>query len=228
MKKSDPNEYDELIPLLPLTITAIQVQKKNKERFSLYHEDRFLLGVSTQTLVSCSLKKGTLLTPEKLDAILGIEQHSKAKEYTLGILSRRDHSVQELIIKGIKKGFNKDVLERVTHELQKNNYLDDHRFTSNFIHDAIEFKKWSLNKIKFELRKKGVNKSIISELFDGFDEAIWKKQMYSLVRKNRAKFIRSDSTKRKKKMYDYLARKGYSSTLIWSEMNKLLSLVETE
>ena len=72
MKKSDPNEYDELIPLLPLTITAIQVQKKNKERFSLYHEDRFLLGVSTQTLVSCSLKKGALLTPEKLDAILGI------------------------------------------------------------------------------------------------------------------------------------------------------------
>ena len=53
MKKSDPNEYDELIPLLPLTITAIQVQKKNKERSSLYHEDRFLLGVSTQTLVSC-------------------------------------------------------------------------------------------------------------------------------------------------------------------------------
>jgi regulatory protein len=228
MKKSDPNEYDELNPLLPLTITAIQVQKKNKERFSLYHENRFLLGVSTQTLVSCSLKKGTLLTFKKLDSILAIEQYSKAKEYTLGILSRRDHSVQELIIKGIKKGFNKDVLERVTHELRKNNYLDDHRFASNFIHDAIEFKKWSLNKIKFELRKKGVNKSIISELFNGFDEAIWKEQMYCLVRKNRAKFIRSDSTKRKKKMYDYLARKGYSSTLIWSEMNKLLSLVETE
>ena len=227
MKKSDPNEYDELIALLPLTITAIQVQKKNKERFSLYHEDRFLLGVSTQTIVSCSLKKGSLLTSEKFDSILGIEQHSKAKEYTLGILSRRDHTVQELIIKGMKKGFNKDVLERVTHELQKNNYLDDQRFASNFIHDAIKFKKWSLNKIKFELRKKRVHKSIISELFDGFDEAIWKEQMYSLVRKNRAKFIRSDTTKRKKKMYDYLARKGYSSTLIWSEMNKLLSLVET-
>lgn len=228
MKKSNPNEYDELIPLLPLTITAIQVQKKNKERFSLYHEDRFLLGVSIQSLVSCSLKKGTVLTSEKLDAILGIEQYSRAKEYTLAILSRRDHSVQELIVKGIKKGFNKDVLERVTHELQTNNYLNDQRFASNFIHDAIEFRKWSLNKIKFELGKKGVSKSIISELFDGFDEAIWKEQMYSLVHKNKAKFIRSDTTKRKKKMYDYLARKGYSSTLIWSEMNKLLSLVETD
>ena len=228
MKKSDPNKYDRLIPLLPLTITAIQVQKKNKERFSLYHEDRFLLGVSTKTFVSCSLKKGTLLTSEKLDAILGIEQYSRAKEYTLGILSRRDHSIQELIVKGIKKGFNKDILERVSHELQKNNYLNDQRFASNFIHDAIEFKKWSLNKIKFELRKKGVNRSIISELFDGFDEAIWKEQLYSLVRKDRAKFIRSDTTKRKKKMYDYLARKGYSSTLIWSEINKLLSLVETD
>ena len=123
MKKLDSNEYDELIPLLPLTITAIQVQKKNKERFSLYHEDRFLLGISTQTLVSCSLKKGTLLTFEILASILDFEQYSKAKEYTLGLLSRRDHSNQELIIKGTKKGFNKEVLERVTFELQKSTTL---------------------------------------------------------------------------------------------------------
>jgi regulatory protein len=228
MKKLDSNEYDELIPLLPLTITAIQVQKKNKERFSLYHEDRFLLGISTQTLVSCSLKKGTLLTFEILASILDFEQYSKAKEYTLGLLSRRDHSNQELIIKGTKKGFNKEVLERVTFELQKINYIDDHRFTSNFIHDAIELRKWSLTKIQSELHKKGVSKNIISEFISDLDESIWIGQMYSLIRKNKAKFKRTDATKRKKKMYDFLARKGYSPTLIWSEMNKLLSLVESE
>ena len=228
MKKTERNEYDELLPLLPLSITTIQVQKKNKERFSLFHEDRFLLGVSSQTLVKCSLKKGTLLTAGVIEHILAVEQYHKAKDYCLGLLSRRDHSVKELILKGIKKGFFKETLERITQELLQQRYLDDHRFALNFMHDAIEFKKWSLTKIKVELQKKGVNKAIINELLSDLDDSIWKEQIVGLVQKNKAKFRRADLSKRKKKIYDYLARKGYNSTLIWSEMNNLLLLIENE
>lgn len=228
MKKTERNEYDELLPLLPLSITTIHVQKKNKERFSLFHEDRFLLGVSSQTLVKCSLKKGTLLTADVIEHILAVEQYHKAKDYCLGLLSLRDHSVKELILKGIKKGFFKETLERITQELQQQRYLDDQRFASNFMHDAIEFKKWSLTKIKVELQKKGVNKAIINELLSDLDDSIWKEQIVGLVQKNKAKFRRADLSKRKKKIYDYLARKGYNSTLIWSEMNNLLLLIENE
>jgi len=228
MKNTDSNRYDELTSLLPLTITSIQVQKKNKERFSLYHEDRFLLGIKSQTLVFCSLKKGTILTNKLLETILKAEQYNKAKEYSLNLLSRRDHSIKEVILKGIKKGFNKKILESITFELHKNKYLDDHRFALNYIHDAIEFRKWSLNKIKFELQKKGVIKSIISELLSDLDNSIWKEQMFTLIRKNKAKFKRTESNKQKKKLYDYLSRKGYSSTLIWSEINNLLLLIEND
>ena len=225
MKKKERNEYDELLPLLPLSITTIQVQKKNKERFSIFHEDRFLLGISSQTLVKCSLKKGTLLTTDVIEHILEVEQYNKAKDYCLGLLSRRDHSVKELILKGIKKGFFKEILVRITQELQQQGYLDDQRFALNFMHDAIEFRKWSLTKINVELQKKGVNKVIINELLSGLDDSIWKEQIFGLVQKNKAKFRRTDSSKLKKKIYDYLARKGYNSTLIWSEMNNLLLLI---
>lgn len=228
MKNSDSNGYDELTSLVPLTITKIQIQKNNKERFSLYHEDRFLLGITSQTLVFCSLTKGTLLTNELLETIINAEQYNKAKEYCLALLSRRDHTVKELILKGNKKGFNKQILESITFELQENRYLDDHRFASNFIHDAIKFRTWSLNKIKFELQKKGVIKSIINELLSDLDNSIWKKQLFALIRKNKAKFKRVDPKKRKKKLYDYLARKGYTPTLIWSEMNNLLLLIEND
>ena len=106
MKNTEHDGYNELTSLLPITITRIQIQKNNKDRFSLYHEDRFLLGIKSQTLVFCSLKKGTLLTNELLETILNTEQYNKAKEYCLNLLSRRDHSVKELILKGIKKGYN--------------------------------------------------------------------------------------------------------------------------
>ena len=76
--------------------------------------------------------------------------------------------------------------------------------------------------------EKGVNKVIIRELLSGLDDSIWKEQIFGLVQKNKAKFRRTDSSKRKKKIYDYLARKGYNSTLIWSEMNNLLLLIENK
>ena len=78
MKNTERDGYNELTSLLPITITRIQVQKNNKDRFSLYHENRFLLGIKSQTLVFCSLKKGTLLTDELLESILNAEQYNKA------------------------------------------------------------------------------------------------------------------------------------------------------
>ena len=228
MKNTERDGYNELTSLLPITITRIQIQKNNKDRFSLYHEDRFLLGIKSQTLVFCSLKKGTLLTNELLETILNTEQYNKAKEYCLNLLSRRDHSVKELILKGIKKGYNKEILERITLELQKNKYLDDHRFASNLIHDAIKLRTWSLNKIKFELQKKGVIKSITNELLSDLDHSIWKEQLFTLIGRNKANLKRTDPNKRKKKIYDYLTRKGYTPTLIWSEMNNLLLLIEND
>lgn len=48
---------------LPLIITDIKIQKKNKNRYSLFNEDLFLAGISEKTLADFSLKKGVELTP---------------------------------------------------------------------------------------------------------------------------------------------------------------------
>ena len=50
MKNTERDEYNELSSLLPITITRIQIQKNNKDRFSLFHEDRFLLGIKAKPL----------------------------------------------------------------------------------------------------------------------------------------------------------------------------------
>ena len=74
--------------------------------------------------------------------------------------------------------------------------------------------------------EKGVNKVIINELLSGLDDSIWKEQIFGLVQKIRLNSGELIQTNAKRK-YDYLARKGYNSTLIWSEMNNLLLLLKT-
>ena len=65
-------------------------------------------------------------------------------------------------------------------------------------------------------------------MLSDLDDSIWKEQLFTLIGRNKAKLKRTDPNKRKKKIYDYLARKGYTPTLIWSEMNNLLLLIEND
>lgn len=217
---------EDLLPLLPIEVTQILVQKKNKERFSLYHDDQFLFGVSTQTLIKYHLKKGTVLDEGLLFEVQKEEEHSVCKDYLLTLLARRDHSILELKTKGLKKGYSSDVLDNVIKSLHELNYLNDARFAERYIHDAIFLKKWSLMRITSELQKKGVTRIIYAPIIDGYSANLWEQQMQDLVKKNHKKFRRVEEIKRKKKLYDFLVRKGYSPTLIWSHMNKLLLLIE--
>ena len=48
---------------LPGVITAITTQKRNKERYSVFVDNEFLIGVAEETLLEHQLKKGTEITP---------------------------------------------------------------------------------------------------------------------------------------------------------------------
>jgi len=70
---------------LPLTITSISVQKKRSDRFSLFHEDQFLIGVSSKTLIDFSIQKGTELTHELFNNIQYSEEYQAVKTPFTGI-----------------------------------------------------------------------------------------------------------------------------------------------
>ena len=79
----------------------------------------------------------------------------------LDILSRREHSTKELVIK-LEKKFtsNTDILLTVS-KLKKNDLLNDIRFTESYV-AARKRKGFGPKKIEFELISKGIKESDIS------------------------------------------------------------------
>lgn len=56
-------------------ITKIEVQKKNKERFNLFLDEQFEMGIDIDTLVKFNLKKGNnlkLLTWQRFKSMIVI------------------------------------------------------------------------------------------------------------------------------------------------------------
>ncbi len=229
MQKHDKKRYDEgVAKLLPSSISEIKVQKKNTFRYSLFVENQFLVGVSDSTLTRFNLKKGSLLTPSLLQRILKKEDAWAVKEYCIRLLGRRDHAKNELRDKARKKGFPSDAIEEVLVDLTEKKYINNASFASKFAHDKFEFNKWGPNKIRSELFRKGLSEKEIGNALQeiSIDERV--KAINDLILKNQRKFERVDISKRKKKMFDFLLRKGYDSNMIFNHFDELLNLISKE
>ncbi len=217
---------EEVAKLLPSPISGIQIQKKNTFRYSIFVEDQFLVGVSDSTLTSFHLSKGVLLTPLLFDQILQKENTWAIREYMLRLLGRRDHARNELRDKARKKDFPSENIEEILDELTEKKYINNLSFAKKFTRDKFEFNKWGVNKIRAELFKKGISEKEINTALLEVDEKDRLSSIQDLVKKNKRKFERADPSKRKKKIFDFLLRKGYDSNNIIKLMPILLAVIE--
>ncbi|NGP89308.1 regulatory protein RecX [Fodinibius halophilus] len=213
---------------LPGVISSISVQKKKKDRYSIFVDGEFLLGVAEQTLLKFNLKKGIEVTPALFRKLQREEGRFAVKAYMLKLLGRREHARKELYNKAYRKEYPQQVINDVLDELQEKGFLDDERFAQKFAADKSNLSKWGPAKIKSHLYKKGISNTVaersIQQAFEGTD---LKQTFLDLVLKRKKRFLREeDPYKRKKKMVDHLARKGYRSTNIFTHIDALMKAIE--
>lgn len=208
---------------LPLKITSVSTQKRRKDRFSLFHDDTFLVGVSAQTLIDLSLKKGVELTFFLFEKIQKAEEYQQVKDSFYDYLSRRDHGSFELKQKALRKGYPTGIIDRVLDEFDQKGLLNDESFALKFAADKAHFKKWGPVKIKNALLKKGVSKIVAEKAVQNITNDLDQQQIcVDLLRKRKRHFMREpDALKRKQKMYRYLTGKGFTGNIIQNTIDSI-------
>lgn len=209
---------------LPAKITSISIQKKNKERYSLFVEEGFLVGVSESTLITLGLAKGVEVTSSLFRKIQREEGRFAVKSYLMKLLGIRDHARQELLSKALRKEYAKEVILEVLDELEEKGYIDEEAFAEKFTADKFNLNRWGPSKIQAHLFKKGISRSTIEKSVDAFFKDKELKETYlNLVLKRKRRFLKeADSFKRKKKIFDYLNRKGFEPDSIFKHIDYLM------
>lgn len=212
---------------LPAKITSITVQKRNKERYSIFVDEDFLMGVSESTLLDFGLAKGVEITPSLFRKLQRSEGRFKVKSYMVKLLGRRDHARQELFTKALKKKYSREVINSVLDELEQKGYLNEEKFARKFVEDKFRLNQWGPNKIRAHLYKKNIAEPLINQAIDHvFNEQDLKDLFLHLVLKRKRRFLReSNPYKRKKKIADYLQRKGYRSNSIFKNLDELMEAI---
>lgn len=230
MKKKDKYQRysEEALKLLPAPVSEIQVQKKNSSRYSIFVDNQFLIGVSDSTLTKLNLKKGVEMTPSFLRQIEQQEEQWAAREYMFRILSRRDHSRKELKDKAYKKGYSGSFIDEILDEFEQKEYINDHKFAEKYAADKFEFNDWGPYKIRTQLFKKGISKAVTERVINNtFGDQAIKESMLTLITKRKKRYLREPEEKRRKKVFDYLMRKGYDSANILKHLDELLDIISS-
>lgn len=122
-------------------------------------------------------------------------------------LSHRPRTVYEMSAYIKKKGFPKDIIRQVITILLEENYLNDKKFTKLYIDSMVRNRPKSKFALGFELKRKGVNQSIIEPALESYDDmglAIRAVTPKIKIWKN------LDTEKFKKKLINFLKYRGFN------------------
>lgn len=208
---------------LPGQCTALEIQKKNPGRVSLFVDHAYLHGFHREVVEQAGLHVGQTVTAALLEDLLAGEQTASIRSSCYAMLSQRDHTRGELQEKLVQKGFEQDPVHRILQELQEKGYLDNRRYALQFTEEKLARKGWGPEKIRAQLYRKGVEKSYIDEaLQQARDPGRLRELMLEAVNKRRSRFRReADEAKRKQQIAGFLLRKGFPSEQVWPELERL-------
>lgn len=135
----------------------------------------------------------------------------KAFGLALGYLSRRHRSILEMNDYLSKKKFAPLVVHRVVQQLKDENYLDDKVFAKNYLENRKRNKPKSLFALRYELKNKGINSTIIDESLTGYDD-LELASLAILPKLRLWQHFKGESLK--KKIFGYLRYRGFSFSVI--------------
>ena len=194
-------------------VTAITQQKKDETRYNIFLDGTYAFALPMQDILYFKLKEGKEVPEETVEYIQNSLIYIKAQDTALHYIGYKMRTVKEIRMKLTEKEFSEEVIEKVIAFLEKYGYADDREYCRKYIREKLRMKPKSGYALKIELRQRGISARIINEVMaeTEMDEA--GDAFHWLERKSRGQWPPADE-KQKKKLYDFLLRKGYSYDII--------------
>jgi regulatory protein len=185
-------------------ITALEYQKKNRNRVSVYLDDRFAFGVPA--IVATRLARGQYLSDAEIESIQDQGDVETAYHKALDYLSYRPRSRAEVTTYLKKRGLPEGQIEDIAERLERASLLDDEVFAQFWVENRERFRPKGLRALRYELRLKGISYEIIEQALASVDVSAG---AYRSASKKARQVQHLDQREFHRKIVEYLARRGF-------------------
>lgn len=201
-----------------MKITAIEPQKKAKDRANIFIEGKYSFGVPQKLIVDLDLYKGKEISKEDIEKYKKEDSLSKCLDKAYRFLSYRPRSEKEITEKLLER-YDEKTVKKAVKKLKEYKYISDRDFAKSWV--ASRLLGRSKKALRIELVKKGVNKEIIEESLSDIDSETEYKNALNLV-KSKRKYQNLTRDEAYKKVGGFLSRRGYSYDVIKKVINEII------
>jgi regulatory protein len=202
-------------------ITAIEAQKKDPNRVSIYTDGEFAFGLAR--IVAAWLKVGDVLDEEKIARLQADDARERAYQQAMLFLSYRARSESEIRQNLRKHEIPEQVVEETLERLRQARLADDHEFARAWVENRATFRPRGRSALAMELRQKGLPDEIARTALEAVNEETL---AYEAARKRAARLEGLEWNDFRKKLSGFLGRRGFpydvtASTVrrVWNELN---------
>ncbi|NQT23147.1 MAG: regulatory protein RecX [Candidatus Omnitrophica bacterium] len=149
----------------------------------------------------------------------------KAEKYAQRLLRVRQRSENELNTRLGRKGFDNRTIANLIDQFKEKGLLDDVKFARSWVNSRMKLNPKGALALRHELIEKGISKENIDLVIPKnveFEEETVKR----LVSEKAKQLKGLPKTKAKKRLYDYLARRGFKYEVIDTVIGKTIDIDE--
>ena len=200
-------------------ITAIVVQKKHPNRVNIHLDGEFAFGLARIT--AAWVRVGQELDEKKIEQLQVEDARERALQQALLFLSYRARSESEIRQNLRKHEIPESVIEETLERLRKDGLANDGQFASTWVENRSAFRPRSRRMMALELRQKGLDGEAVKSALDKVDDEAL---AYEAARKRAPRLKGLERNEFRKKLSEFLARRGFPYSVIapvvtqvWSE-----------
>jgi regulatory protein len=203
------------------TITAMSVQKRNKERVSVFLDGEYAFSLGLNAALG--LKRGQELSQADIARLEGEDDVLRAYHNALRLLGYRPRSRLEIERHLRQKGYEAEAIEAAIARLVAKRYIDDEAFARSWLNHRERLQPRGARGLSHELRQKGVEREIIDDVLTDLDEET---SAWAAIEGKIHRWRGLDPVAFRKKVTGFLGRRGFAYDTIrktcekaWEEMD---------
>ena len=229
-----PDDGEQSAPHLPVTvsgtITGLRENPRKPGRYAVLVDGKSVAIVNAAFLHDARLAVGKVIDDSAGDRLLIAARKLEAFDRAAAALGRRARSAHELERWLLQRGFDRGDVTDAVQRLTEIGAIDDSQFARAFARSRALGKGMSRRRLAQELSARGVDRRMadaaIADVLE--EESVDERALLEAAARKKLSVLRGqDPDTVRKRLYGYLARRGYDSSDIAAVLRRLMAEYKT-
>ncbi|MFW5753318.1 MAG: regulatory protein RecX [Marinilabiliaceae bacterium] len=149
--------------------------------------------------------------------------YKKALEKASAICSKQEYCRSDILKKLDKWEVDQTDQEKILKRLTEEKFIDESRFATFYVKDKFRFNRWGRQKIRWQLRLKGLDDETIDHALEEIDDEVYRETLQKVLQDKLRQVNNKEPVKQKAALVRNALSKGYEYEEVIKKVEQLLN-----